>query len=232
MRFSFQFSPDQDRPGNKQYVSFRQSEPYRIEGSTHGHLSHAIKHYEEFDKQGMDQILQTGLDYVKTLSDILLMNTEGEVLLSGIDVHQRLTLNAIHNTFDLINDKMTTNCSLTPEEAHLERHCLTDLRQRYQSLIDSYLLTHEQVHLMSESQIEHHFKTESRLKFKGVYDSQEYTYILDSSDSGLLVLEETEGICTLFRIDKQGNSLDEIRGYFSRQVEVVDAGIRSFLQLP
>jgi hypothetical protein len=85
---------------------------------------------------------------------------------------------------------------------------------------------------MTESEIEHHFKTGSRLKFQGFYDSEKYTYILDTSDSGLLVLEGNEGVCTLFRIDKQGNSLDEIRGYFSRQVEVVDAGVRSFLMLP
>ena len=50
----FLTSPDDDQPGSKQFVVFNESENYHLEGQTHGKLSHAIKHYEEFDKAGMN----------------------------------------------------------------------------------------------------------------------------------------------------------------------------------
>jgi hypothetical protein len=47
----------------------------------------------------------------------------------------------------------------------------------------------------------------------------------------LLVQDTNSGICTLFRIDKQGNNLDEIKGYFERQVLITENGLRIYLNL-
>jgi hypothetical protein len=231
MSYPFLFSPDQDRPGNKQYVTFNPNECYVLEGKTHGHLSHAIKHYEEFDAAGMKGILQNAMDYLKSIDKLFLMNMDGKVLFSGSDVHAKLTLNAVHNTFDLINDKFVNKVILTPEESHIHASFLLPLGERYQQLISAYLDNHILSQEQEEHELKNHFESGARLKFTGKYSGGEFTYILDASNSGLLVIQENKGICTLFRIDKQGNSLEEIRGYFTRQVELVDEGIRNFLSV-
>jgi hypothetical protein len=62
--YPFLTSPDDDQPGNKQFVVFNEFENYQLEGQTHSKLSHAIKHYDEFDKEGMNEILRKALIYL------------------------------------------------------------------------------------------------------------------------------------------------------------------------
>lgn len=73
----FLTSPDDDQPGSKQFVVFNESENYHLEGQTHGKLSHAIKHYEEFDKAGMNEILSAALIYLQSINTIHLKNIKG-----------------------------------------------------------------------------------------------------------------------------------------------------------
>jgi len=47
--------------------------------------------------------------------------------------------------------------------------------------------------------------------------------------SGILVHSVTDkAICTLFRIDKQGNCLNEIKTYFSGNVEITNPVLKRF----
>ena len=82
-KINFQFSPDQDAPGNKQIVVFDVNEIYVSEGNTHGFLSHAIKHYEEFDANGMDILINDTIEFLKSRNELYLKTLSGTLLAKG-----------------------------------------------------------------------------------------------------------------------------------------------------
>jgi len=228
----FLISPDDDQPGSKQFVVFNESENYLLEGQTHGKLSHAIKHYEEFDKEGMNEILSKALVYLQSINTIHLKNIKGELIASGHQAVNKITLNAVHNTFDLINDKIMKGITLVSEEEELKTQYLIPLEEKYDALIASYLTDHLPVHDLSENELNSLHASGKRINFEGKYDDALFSYILDFRTSGLLVQSADEkGICTLFRIDKQGNCLDEIKSYFSSNVEINNPILSTFLAL-
>lgn len=231
--YNFHNSPDHDRPGNKQYLVFAESDNYQMEGETHGKLSHAIKHYEEFDKVGMDNLLNSAMDYIKTVEVLFLKNLKGEIIAQGTAAIEKLTLKSLHNTFDFINDKIMKGIVLSEEEAQIKTQFLKPLEEKYDSLINDYLSNHIEDSYVDGNDFHNFYKRGKRLKFQGIFDNKLYYYILDFSNSGILVLDENQIICTLFRIDKQGNCLEEIKSYFSRNIEIVSSlgrdDLRKFL---
>lgn len=225
----FLTSPDDDQPGSKQFVVFNESENYHLEGQTHGKLSHAIKHYEEFDKAGMNEILSAALIYLQSINTIHLKNIKGELIASGQQAVNKITLNAVHNTFDLINDKIMKGITLVSEEVELKNQYLIPLEEKYDILIASYLTDHVHVQHITENELNLLYDSGRRINFEGIYEEAFYNYILDFSTSGMLVQSVAEkGICTLFRIDKQGNCLNEIKTYFSGNVEITNPVLKSF----
>lgn len=228
----FLTSPDDDQPGSKQFVVFNESENYHLEGQTHGKLSHAIKHYEEFDKAGMNEILSAALIYLQSINTIHLKNIKGELIASGQQAVNKITLNAVHNTFDLINDKIMKGITLVSEEVELKNQYLIPLEEKYDTLIASYLTDHVHVHDITEKKLNLLYSSGKRINFEGIYEDALYRYILDFSTSGLLVQSlEEKGICTLFRIDKQGNSLGEIKTYFALNVNITNPILSTYLAL-
>ncbi len=231
LRYNFHNSPDHDQPGNKQYVVFSADDYYQIEGTTHGRLSHAIKHYEEFDKEGMEFLLNSALDYVKTHEGLILKNLNGEIIGQGSAVFKKLTLNSLHNTFDFINDKIMKGVVLTVEEAQIKTRFLKPLEEKYNLLINDYLSKHIEDTFVDANDFHILYSSGKRLKFQGIFDNITYDYILDFSNSGILVLDENQIICTLFRIDKQGNCLEEIKAYFSRNIEIMNEGLKKYFAI-
>lgn len=228
----FLTSTDDDQPGRKQFVVFNEIENYHLEGQTHGKLSHAIKHYEEFDKAGMDDILSAALDYLKSHHNIYLKSITGELIASGQQARQQITLNAVHNTFDLVNDKIMKGIALAHEEEILKTNFLMPLEEKYDALITAYLNDHVKVERLTEDELLRTVVFGKRITFDGIYEEAEYSYILDFSTSGLLVQTASENsICTLFRIDKQGNCLNEIKRYFSGNVEITNPILNNYLVL-
>ncbi|MFY7669195.1 MAG: hypothetical protein ACOVQG_10645 [Crocinitomicaceae bacterium] len=228
----FLTSHDDDQPGSKQFLVFNESENYHLEGQTHGKLSHAIKHYEEFDKVGMNEILSAALIYLQSINTIYLKNIKGELIASGQQAVNKITLNAVHNTFDLINDKIMKGIALVSEEEELKTQYLIPLEEKYDSLIASYLTDHLPVQDVTENELNLLYASGKRIYFEGIYEEALYNYILDFSTSGMLVQSAAEkGICTLFRIDKQGNCLNEIKTYFSANVHITNPVLNTYLAL-
>ena len=227
-KINFQFSPDQDAPGNKQIVVFDVNEIYVSEGNTHGFLSHAIKHYEEFDANGMDILINDTIEFLKSRNELYLKTLSGTLLAKGEEVYAKLTPNAIQNTYDLINDKKASGIDLKLDEIEIHTRFLEPLLENYNKLINKYLNNHIEINNHSEMDVKSSFENGHTIKFTGTYEGSLYTYILDTSNSGLLVQDTNSGICTLFRIDKQGNNLDEIKGYFERQVLITENGLRIY----
>ena len=109
----FSNSPDEDSPGNKQLVVFKEDDDYEIQGNTHGELSHAIKHYGEFNPNDLNSKLNSTIEYIKSLPNPILKNINGSIIASGDNAKKQLTPNAILNTFDFINDKILNNQNLS-----------------------------------------------------------------------------------------------------------------------
>jgi hypothetical protein len=94
-KLNFHFSSDQDAPGNKQIVVFDVNEIYVSEGNTHGFLSHAIKHYEEFDENGMDILINDTIEFLKSRTEFYLKTLSGTLLAKGEEFHAKLSANEI-----------------------------------------------------------------------------------------------------------------------------------------
>jgi hypothetical protein len=228
--FSFYNSPDEDNPGNKQIVVFKEDDKYVIQGNTHGELSHAIKHFGEFDPNVLNSELNGTINYIKTLKNPILKNISGADIASGDNAKKQLTPNAILNTFDYINDKIINNQELTPEEKEIKSKFLDKLNTDYNKLVQDYISGGTDVDNMKEDEIKKLISSNKKIKFKGSYKGNEFEYILDPSNAGLLA-KKGDNISTLFRIDKKGNDINKIGAYFSRGVEITNPELKKALNI-
>jgi hypothetical protein len=122
--------------------------------------------------------------------------------------------------------------TLVSEEVELKTQYLIPLEGKYDALIASYLTDHVHVQDITENELNLLYSSGKRINFEGIYDDALYSYILDFSTSGMLVQSTAEkGICTLFRIDKQGNCLNEIKTYFSANVHITNPVLNTYLAL-
>jgi len=228
--FSFYKSPDEDAPGNKQFVAFKEDDKYNVQGNTHGELSHAIKHLGEFNPNEVDSELNGAINYIKTVSNPILKNINGSDIASGDNAKKQLTPNAMLNTFDFINDKIANNQELTPEEKEIQNKFLDKLNNSYNKLVQDYISGGTDVDNMKEDKIKQLISSNKKIKFKGSYKGNEFEYILDPSNSGLLA-KKGDNVSTLFRIDKKGNDINKIGAYFSRGVEISNPELKKVLNI-
>jgi hypothetical protein len=228
--FSFYNSPDEDTPGNKQFVAFKEDDKYNVQGNTHGELSHAIKHFGEFNPNALNSELNGAINYIKTVSNPILKNINGSDIASGDNAKKQLTPNAILNTFDFINDKIANNQELTPEEKEIKSKFLDKLNSDYNKLVQDYIDGGIDVNNMKEDEIKKLISSNKKIKFNGSYGGNEFEYILDLSNAGLLA-KKGDKVSTLFRIDKKGNDINKIGAYLNRGVEIKNPELKKLLNI-
>jgi len=228
--FSFHSSPDEDTPGNKQFVAFKEDDKYSIQGDTHGKLSHAIKHFGEFDPNSLSSELNGAINYIKTVENPILKNINGSDIASGDNAKKQLTPNAILNTFDFINDKIVNNQELTPEEKEIKSKFLDKLNSDYEKLVQEYISGGTDVNNMKEEEIKKLLSSNKKIAFKGSYKGNEVEYILDPSNTGLLA-KKGDNVSTLFRIDKKGNDISKVGAYLNRGVEINNPELKKVLNI-
>jgi len=226
----FKNSPDEDSPGNKQLIVFKEDDDYEVQGNTHGELSHAIKHYGEFNPNDLNSKLNSAIDYIKSTPNPILKSREGSVIASGDNAKKQLTPNAVLNTFDFINDKILNNQNLNPEEEEIKTKFLDELNDSYNKLVQDYISDASNIDGMGEDEIKKLIDSKKKISFKGNYKGRDNEYILDPSTTGLLA-KQGNNIFTLFRIDKKGNDLNKVGTYFSRGVEVSNSGLKNILNI-
>jgi len=224
----FNNSPDEDNPGNKQIVVFKEDDKYAVQGNTHGELSHAIKHFGEFNSNALNSALNGAIDYIKTLENPILKNVSGADIATGDNAKKQLTANAILNTFDSINDKISNNQELTPEEKEIKSRFLDKLNAEYGKLVQDYISGGIDVSNMKEDEIRKLIASNKKIKFKASYSGNEVEYVLDFSNAGLLA-KRGNNVSTLFRIDKKGNDINKISAYLSRGVQIPNLELKKAL---
>jgi hypothetical protein len=215
----FYNGPDEDTPGNKQVVVFKEDDKYNIQGNTHGELSHAIKHFGEFEPNILNNALNNAIEYIKTTPNPILKNINGDDIATGDNAKKQLTPNNILNTFDFINDKIINKQELTPEEKEIENKFLTKLNNEYNKLIQNYINDGVDINNMNEDEIKQLIKSNKKIKFNASYKENKNEYILDPSTTGLLS-KQGNNVFTLFRIDKRGNNMDKVAAYLNRVLKI------------
>lgn len=228
---SFYDSPDEDKPGNNQFIVFSPDETYDVEGATHGEMSHMIKHYLEFEKANVEKGLQNAINAIKSDSkDIILKNAKsGAEIAKGDAAVKQLTTGAMLNTFDLINDKIKTGKKLNDAEEKIKPF-IEELTNAYSDLIQSYLDAAKDTKEMTAEEIKSIADSGGIIKFIGKYHGNSVEYALNFSNTGL-VANKGGVISTCFRIDKKGNDLSKVTKYFSGNVEIENSELAKFLGL-
>jgi hypothetical protein len=228
--FRFHDSPDEDTPGNKQVVVFRDDDKYTLQGNTHGELSHAVKHFGEFDPNMLSSVLNNIIEYIKKTQNPILKNINGNNIASGDAAKKQLTPNAVLNTLDFINDKTLNNQQLTPEEKEIKDTFLDKLNTGYNKLVQNYLTSGVDVDNMGQEEVKQMLSTNKKIKFTGSYKGNKFEYVFDPSTTGILA-KQGDTVSTLFRIDKKGNDLNKVSGYFSRGVELTNPELSKALNI-
>lgn len=226
----FYNSPDEDRPGNKQIIVFDEAERYVEQGSTHGKMSHSIKHYLEFEPEKVSATIDKALEIAKRFDSFILKSIkDSSTIAVGPGAKKQATPNAMLNTFDNINDKVISSIELTKEEAEL-LPLITGLEKQYDTLVQSYLDAGNDVDLIQNpEQIKSLLDQSKIIKFSGIYGGNQYTYYLNPVNTGLVAQSKDGTVSTLFRIDKSSNSLAKVAGYFDRGVQVKNPALRQVL---
>lgn len=227
-RFIFHKSPDEDKPGNKQFIAFNKDENYNIEGNTHGEMSHAIKHLDEFEPEKVKTVLNQSVEWAKSKNSIFLRHINGNILAEGDLAKKQITTGAMLNTLDLVNDKIMNDKKLLPEELELKDKFLTQLTNLYRQLVESYINGGIDINKMKEEEIKKLISENKKLKFTGVYKEKEIEYTIDFSNSGLLA-KRGDDVATLFRIDKKGNDINKISDYLNRGVQIKNIELKKAL---
>jgi hypothetical protein len=226
----FYNGPDEDTPGNKQVVVFKEDDKYNIQGNTHGELSHAIKHFGEFEPNILNNALNNAIEYIKTTPNPILKNINGDDIATGDNAKKQLTPNNILNTFDFINDKIINKQELTPEEKEIENKFLTKLNNEYNKLIQNYINDGVDINNMNEDEIKQLIKSNKKIKFNASYKENKNEYILDPSTTGLLS-KQGNNVFTLFRIDKRGNNMDKVAAYLNRVLKISNPEFTKILNI-
>ena len=226
----FYNGPDEDTPGNKQVVVFKEDDKYNIQGNTHGELSHAIKHFGEFEPNILNDALNNAIEYIKTTPNPILKNINGDDITTGDNAKKQLTPNNILNTFDFINDKIINKQELTPEEKEIENKFLTKLNNEYNKLIQNYINDGVDINNMNEDEIKQLIKSNKKIKFNASYKENKNEYILDPSTTGLLS-KQGNNVFTLFRIDKRGNNMDKVAAYLNRVLKISNPEFTKILNI-
>lgn len=223
-------SPDEDQPGKNALIVFSPQESYTVAGNTHGGLSHTIKHYKEFEPSEVATALSQALAQAKESNNFAIQNLKTGATVTGDEAKNSNSANenAMLNTFDMINDKLQNGQSLTQEEEQIKSF-LEPINTKYQSLVDTYMSQATDVdNLQDPAQIKQLLDAGKLIKFVGTYSGSPYEYFFNPQDTGLVASQDGK-VATLFRIDKRGNNLGKVVGYFNRGVELQNAALQQAL---
>jgi|TARA_B100000927_G_scaffold244457_1_gene206790 hypothetical protein len=230
LELKFHDSPDEDLPGGKRTIIFNKEDEYPSpEGNTHGLLSHAIKHYLEFEPERVKGLLDKVANEIRQEADELYMvDKNGNVVLDGDRAKKEINHNVILNTLDSIQDKVKNGKNLLDIEKRIHKYT-EEMAKQYQELIKQKM--NSAVDIDTDQEVaDDAISNNKNLKFKGSYSGKDFDYYLDPKDSSL-VASDGDSVSTLFRIDKKGNRLDKMSGYFSRGTKIYNDKLRSALNL-
>jgi hypothetical protein len=230
LELNFNDSPDEDLPGGKRTIIFTKNDSYpSSQGNTHGLLSHAIKHYLEFQPEYVNGLLEKIANIIRQeAGELYMVDNSGNVVLDGDKAKKEINNNVILNTLDMIQDKVKNTKTLSDIEKKIHTYT-EEMAKKYQELVSQKMNSSVDIDA-NQNVADDAIKNNKIVKFKGNYSGKDFDYYLDPKDSSL-VASDGDSVSTLFRIDKKGNSLDKMSGYFSRGTKIYNDKLRLALNL-
>jgi len=209
-------SPDYDYPASDKtkFVVFSENENYKLSGNTHGIMSHALKHYRDFEPEIMQVYIEKITILIKKASDVYIMDYRGEIIAHDKDAKHSITHDMVYITMDLINDKIMEGKPLMDIEKQIQYY-LNEISKKYFELLCDYI--DNAIEVEKVENIQAFAQKGDILKFEGVFDNYRYYYYINFNNSGIIAQwqEDTRMINTFFRIDKKSSSLLRIARYVS-----------------
>ena len=143
--YSFKNSNDVDFTADSNqiiFMSVKDKRQYIEQNKTHGNISHAIKHYGEFNEQKYKNIAKKIKNKLKelikdgTITYLELYEKGGESIKDIEKIIEKANWRAYLNTLDLINDKREEGTPLSKEEREL-LPIMDELSDSYMTIINN-----------------------------------------------------------------------------------------------
>jgi hypothetical protein len=200
-KLKFNQGKDQDWPySSEQVIVFNPNDQYKLEGSTHNDISHALKHLSDFKPATAKSLLNKLRSFLEANArKIIVKNKSGETV-KNFNTDQILNEETIlYATLDRVNDKVVTGGELN----YLEEYCQkinTGFKNVYNSLINIVLRNKQNIDSFTEDQLRNNLPTTIEFKIDQVGLFKIYVY--DYKTEGLLILRDNGKINTFFKLKK------------------------------
>ena len=217
--FRFQKGRDQDYTSDPyEVLVFSETAPdkYEVEGKTHGQMSHAIKHLQEFEHDFVKGIVEK----VKATLRAKLKekphwfckvwhNTKGFLSDEGIKAIDSASIDAVLNTLDLINDKnqmrenlLKLDSSIRPFAVDLERKYNDIISEKLDKAVDLSKTTLKKDALVKKLKKSSVIQFECQGKSGG-----NFVVVLDFTDQSLIIgKKDMSEVNTMYRFNNSGTS--------------------------
>jgi len=138
--YIFNNCADYDFPSKKsdKLIAFTENELYKCEGRTHGLISHAIKHFKDFEPEKMSSFIKDVISIIKNTKHIYLYDDRGNIVDMDETAKAKINEDMIYNTMDMINDKLLSNTYLEPTEIEI-KPILDSIAKQYYALLCLYI---------------------------------------------------------------------------------------------
>lgn len=172
---------DYPRPGN--VIVFSKKAKYKKQGKTHGLLSHAIKHYAEFEPHKMEQLVDNVRKIIDKSKYWILDDSNNKI---QPDDNFYPNDNLIINTMDFINDKIQMRHDLFPIEKQIKT-VLNKLSKQYQSKINFIRNGSKDIDKLSYDSIKQIYDRKGIIKFSANSRGALMDYYYDFSNNSVLI---------------------------------------------
>ena len=198
-------SPDDDKPGGGNGVAmFSSGDKYELAGTTHGGVSHAIKHLSEFDPAFVNSSLSSAIEIAKSSPSLVFLNLKKGNKLTGEEAVKNLTPQVIKNTLDFINDKIANGETLSDDEKKFVP-IMDDMYSRYVGIIKERFDSAPDVNDLPEEEVEKIINGGGVIKFKVAWKGKNRTIYADFGSSAIATTNEEGKYGTFSTVASPGN---------------------------
>ena len=205
---------DQDWPfqsGNNFVIIFDKNDNYKKEGKTHDGISHAIKHFIEFDQEKTVTTLNSYRNFLEAnIRKIFLLDISGTIIDNPqIIINSLQSNNVLLNTLDRINDKVLTGKQLNAYEVPGYRAAKT-LFSSYKQIADKLIQRAIDTKNLSMQELNNILKKKSVISFNAMFKGNSHKYVYDIGSKILVAFRDNGELNTMFWLGSK------LTGYISR----------------
>jgi hypothetical protein len=233
----YERQPDRDRSGGGKSVAvFDMETDYKLEGETHGGVSHSIKHYMEFDSSAVQQAAKQAASIVSGFDKVFIKKAGADDGVEGLVAQEERAKqmisqnpNIMLNTFDMINDKTLNNKSLNDSEKKL-LPIIKDIFSKYKQLAEKHWNGASDIGDSDDvNQVLELLNSGNPVKFTAKYEELEKIYALDPKNTAIVSYMDGK-VSTFFKIDKKGANKQKVVRYFTKTMTIKNPIVLSALQ--